>query len=159
MVIRRIEPGDNTAIADVVRAVMTEFGADPKTTVLGDHTLNTMYENYQEKGAGYYVVEVDGQIIGGAGIRRLDGAGETICELQRMFLLPEGRGKGIGRQLMTVCLEDAKKFGYKTIYLESLSNMRDAIGLYHKTGFQPIEKAMGNTGHGGCNVYMTLNLE
>ena len=158
MNIRKIQPGDDAAVAEMVRIVMREFNADPKTTVLGDPTLNHMYANYQEPGTVYYVVEEDGRILGGSGIRRLDGGDESICELQRMYLLKEARGKGIGKKLMQLCLDDAKKAGYKTVYIESLSNMHEAIWLYEKTGFRRIEKALGSTGHTGCNVHMIYDL-
>src|SRR5688572_18261714 len=101
--IRNIETADNPTIADVVRKAMTEFNACPKTTVLGDPTLNTMYQNYQISRAAYFVAELDGKVVGGAGIKQLDGGDKSICELQRMFLLKETRGKRIGKALMDLC--------------------------------------------------------
>lgn len=157
--IRKIEAIDNVPIAKIVSQVMQEFGADPKTTVLGDPSLHTMYENYQLPGSVYYVVELDHKIVGGCGIKQLDGSKENICELQRMFLLSDARGKGIGKKLLQVCLEAAKQFDYKRIYLESLSQMKDAAGLYEYAGFTRISNSLGNTGHGGCNVFMILDIE
>jgi putative acetyltransferase len=160
MFLRKIEERDNEAIAAIVKNVMTEFKADPKTTILGDPRLMTMYQNYQDAGAAYYVAELNGKIIGGAGIKRLDGSEETdrVCELQRMFLLSEARGKGLGKALMVRCIEDAKKLGYRTIYLESLSNMHQALALYRSFGFKETDGPLGNTGHGGCDVNMTLDI-
>jgi putative acetyltransferase len=159
MNIRLIVPEDNSAIADVVRKVMTEYGADPKTTILGDPSLNSMYENYDNKRAVYFVAENEsGKIVGGAGIKQLDGSDENVCELQRMFLLPEARGKGLGKKLINLCITKAREMNYDKIYLESLSNMNDAIRLYTASGFKTIPKPMGATGHGGCNVFMTLDL-
>jgi len=156
--IRPIQPSDNEAIAAIVRKVMTEFNADPRTTVLGDPTLNTMYENYQQPNAFYFVVENNGEIIGGCGLKQLDGCEESICELQRMFLLSESRGTGIGKQLIQRCIEKARQFNYKKMYLESLAQMHSAIGLYEKSGFKRIEKSLGNTGHGGCDIFMVSDL-
>jgi putative acetyltransferase len=158
MIIRKIKQEDNAAIAAIVKQVMEEFNADPKTTVLGDPSLHTMFQNYQQPGAIYYVVEIDNKIIGGCGIRKLDGADNSICELQRMFLLPETRGKGIGKKLIELCINDAKHFNYKKIYLESLKQMSGAIFLYEKSGFKRISQPLGNTGHGGCDVNMILGL-
>jgi len=158
MVIRKIKQEDNIAIAAVVKQVMEEFNADPKTTILGDPSLHTMYQNYQEPRSVYYVIEIDGKVLGGCGIRRLDGGDNTICELQRMFLLNEVRGKGIGKQLLGLCLSEAKKFNYKQVYLESLKQMTGAISLYENAGFKRIQKSLGNTGHGGCDVNMILNI-
>lgn len=158
MIIRKIRPEDNVAIAEVVKQVMEEFNADPKTTVLGDPSLHTMYQNYQEPGAVYYVAEIDGKVVGGCGIRKLNGSDENICELQRMFLLNDIRGKGIGKKLLQLSLSEAKKFRYKQIYLESLKQMTGAISLYESAGFKRLVKPLGNTGHGGCDVNMILDL-
>lgn len=158
MLIREITEQDNPVLAEIIGSVMTEFKADPKTTILGDPSRFRMYENYQVPGAIYYVLEKDGKVVGGSGIHHLDGAPAEICELQRMFILPEVRGKGYGKVLIDLCIRKAKEFGYKTIYLESLSNMSSALRLYEASGFQRIDKPMGATGHGGCNVFMVLEL-
>lgn len=154
VVIRPIEKRDEGILAAVVRKVMIEYNGDPKTTILGDPSLDTMYTNYQEPGASYYIAEIEGKIEGGAGVRKLDGGEPGICELQRMFLLPEARGKGVGKKLMEKCLADARKFGYKAVYIETLPNMVEATKLYEKSGFQYIPNRMGNTGHVGCGVFM-----
>lgn len=156
--IREIESRDNAPIANVVRQVMTEFGADPKTTILGDPSLHTMFENYQKKRAAYFVAELDGKVVGGAGVTQLDGSNENVCELQRMFLLPEARGKKVGKQLLELCISKAREFNYDSVYLESLNSMVDARKLYDKSGFKEVSQPMGATGHGGCEVWMVLNL-
>jgi putative acetyltransferase len=156
--IRKIRREDNPAVAAVVREVMTSFGADPDKTVLGDPTLDHMFENYQMPGCVYYVTEVDGLVKGGCGLAPLEGGDGGICELQRMFLLTEVRGKGIGKSLLERCVADAREFGYRHMYIESFSDMHQAIRLYTKTGFKPLKGALGSTGHTGCNVHMILGL-
>jgi putative acetyltransferase len=158
MIIRKIAAEDNIAIAAIVKQVMEKFKADPKTTVLGDPSLHTMYQNYQEPQSVYYVVEINGEITGGCGIRKLSGSDGNICELQRMFLLNESRRKGIGKKLLQLCLTEAKNFGYKQVYLESLKQMTEAIMLYESSGFKRLSKPLGETGHGGCDVNMILDL-
>jgi len=159
MNIRKIEEKDNPLIARIVKEAMEEFGADPKTTVLGDPSLHTMYQNYQEPRSVYFVVEVNGTVIGGCGLKHLDGSTENICELQRMFFTQEARGKGIGKKILEICVKEARNFNYKQMYIESLSNMHSAIALYEKSGFKRIPHALGKTGHGGCDVNMILDLE
>lgn len=158
MTIRQIKKEDNKLISDIIKSVMTEFRADPHSTVLGEDSINMMYEYYQFPKAIYFVAEDDGQIAGGSGIKQLDRTDENLCELQRMFLLPSSRGKGIGKALIELCIQKAKEFGYDQIYLESLSQMKDARKLYGKSGFRIIDHPKGNTGHGGCNVFMVLDL-
>jgi putative acetyltransferase len=158
MLIREIEKKDDDALYEVIRSVMTAYGADPKTTVLGEESIKHMSSCYTAPDAVYYVVEENGVLAGGCGIRHLDGHPGSVCELQRMFLHPWARGKGYGSALMRLCLEKAAEFGYKQVYLESFSNMTDAIRLYEKTGFVRIPEPMGATGHSGCNVFMVKNI-
>ncbi len=157
--IREIRESDNPVIAKIIRTVMGEFDADPQTTILGDPTLDRMFQTYQQPKAIYYIIENGDQIVGGCGIRQLDNSEENICELQRMFLLPAARGKGYGKKLIELCIQKAKEFNFDKIYLETLSQMKTAIGLYEKTGFERVKNPLGNTGHSGCNVHMLLNLK
>ena len=157
--IRKIKIEDNPFIYQIIITVMSEFKADPKTTVLGDPTIHDMYSTYQVENAVYFVLEENNKIIGGCGIRQLDGTTEKICELQRMFILPETRGKGYGKALMDHCLASAKKSGYHHIYLETLSGMHEALKLYAKSGFKKIDRPLGDTGHGGCNIFMIREIE
>lgn len=156
--IREIEPSDNPHIREIIKTVSAEFGSDPKTTILGDPCINNMYENYVEHRAVYYIVESGGKVLGGCGIKQLEGTSENICELQRMFLVSEARGQGLGKRLLTLCIEKAVEFDYDKIYLESLTPMRSALRLYAKAGFVNLMQPLGYTGHTGCNVYMLMEL-
>ena len=158
MLIREITKQDNQLIAEIIRSVMKEFVADPKTTIIGDPTLDTMFANYQSPKSIYYIIEENKIVVGGCGIKQLDNTDENICELQRMFLLPSSRGKGFGKLLIDRCINKGKEFGYDEIYLETLSQMKKAISLYEKAGFKKINAPKGNTGHTGCNVQMLMPL-
>jgi len=158
MLIREIRKEDNPTIARIITESMMEFEADPDTTILGDPVIHSMSENYKDGRSIYYIVELDGKIEGGCGIKQVEGTEENICELQRMFLSEEVRGYGIGKILLEICLSDAKAFAFKKVYIETLSRMTNAIKLYEKSGFRQIEQAVGNTGHPGCNVYMIYDL-
>ncbi|WKN29885.1 GNAT family N-acetyltransferase [Porifericola rhodea] len=156
--ISQITAENNIAIAQVIRQVMADFDVDPSTTIVGDPTLDRMYETYQQPRAIYYVAFWNDVLVGGCGIRKLDGTEENICELQRMFLLHQARGKGIAKQLMELCLQKAKEFAYAQIYIETLSQMHEARSLYHKFGFKVIDNALGDTGHCGCDIKMLKKL-
>ena len=75
-----------------------------------------------------------------------------------MYVLPEARSLGIGKQLMEKCLQSAKDFGFDTCYLETMPNMEDAQKLYQKTGFEYLNQPLGNTGHTSCLVWMIKEL-
>ncbi len=158
--IRPIRADDNQGLAELIRSVMQEFGADQKEgTIYSDPVLDRMYEQYQVPGAKYWVAYESGKILGGAGIRQLDGTNEAVCELQRMFLAPQARGRGIGAVLMGKCLAFAQAQKYKGCYLETMPTMKSAQHLYKKSGFRTMSQAMGHTGHFACQVYMYKDFE
>jgi putative acetyltransferase len=158
MQIREIQKEDNSQIAAVIREV---FIADnfPKTgTAFADAQLDFMFEAYDTPRATYFVVENEGEIIGGAGVNQLENSTENICELQKMYFLQKARGKGLGWQMIQKCLEKARDFGYEKCYLETLPEMLAAQNLYQKMGFEYLCAPMGNTGHTTCPVWMIKNL-
>lgn len=157
--IRKIKPEDNKALAKVIRTVLTEFGGNRPGTAYYDYDTDHMFEAYQAKGEIYYIVEIDGVVAGGSGIKQLAGEDKSICELQKLYILSETRGLGIGKALVDQCLQFAKNAGYKKCYLETFPNMRAAINLYKKFNFKNLDAPMGNTGHNGCDVWLMKNLE
>lgn len=156
--IREIKPEDNPDLANVIRTVLTQQGNNVDGTVFTDEATDRMYDGYQTEKSIYYIVEINGQVMGGCGVAHLSGEPEYVCELQRLFLLNEVRGLGIGQILMNKCIVFAKSKKYQLMYLETFPNMIEAIGLYKKNGFKLIDHPMGNTGHFYCTTRMTLNL-
>lgn len=94
----------------------------------------------------------------GAGIHPLDGGAEEICELQKMYLLPEARGKGLAGKLIAMCLDYAKQNGYTHCYLETSPELARARKVYEQFGFKYLTGPMGNTGHFGCDSWMLKDL-
>ncbi len=158
MVIRKIEQKDNAVVGKIVRNVLLELGAPKVGTAYADPSVDFMFETYAKERAIYFVVENNGEIVGGAGIQQLDNGEATICELQKMYFLHEARGLGLGAKMISLCLEKAKEFGFKQCYLETMPFMVDAQKLYNKTGFYNINGSMGNTGHSYCSVWMLKDL-
>jgi len=158
IIIREIQKADNVAIAKVIRDVLIEHNVPKVGTAYADPSLDFMFENYSEEKAAYFVVENEGKIIGGAGIASLENVPEEICELQKMYFLSEARGFGLGVKLMEVCLEKARQFEFKKCYLETMPYMTNAQNLYKKSGFQYLDKPLGNTGHNACPVWMLKEL-
>jgi putative acetyltransferase len=158
IVIREVTKTDNTQIAQVIRDVLIEFGVPKVGTAYADASLDCMAETYGNVTSVYFVVESNGKIIGGAGIAPLENFEGNICELQKMYFLPEARGLGLGIKMMHKCLEKAKTIGFEKCYLETLPYMTDATKLYAKVGFKSLDKPMGNTGHYSCNVWMLKTL-
>lgn len=154
--IRPIEKKDDLAVEKVIRSCLIEFGANHEGTAWADPYLNRFSEIYNSPGNQYWVVEDEqGNIVGGAGIGYHT---EEICELQKMYCLPEVRGTGASHELMRLCLDYAKDY-YKTCFLETMENMVAANKFYLKSGFQRIDKSPANTGHYGCDVPYILHLQ
>lgn len=158
IIIREIQKKDNPQVAAIVRNVLMEMGAPKVGTAYADPQLDTLFEVYNNPKSVYFVIENDEKIIGGAGISQLENSDATVCELQKMYFLPEARGLGLGTQLMEKCLQSAKDFGFTNCYLETMPYMEDAQKLYKKVGFEYICAPMGNTGHTSCPVWMLKSL-
>ncbi|HSM11304.1 MAG TPA: GNAT family N-acetyltransferase [Lysobacter sp.] len=156
--IRPIAPGDDAAMAAVIRAVMPEFGAGGAGFAINDPEVDWMHRAYSAPRSAYFVVELGGAVIGGGGVAQLEGGDADTCELRKMYFLPAGRGLGAGAALMARCLDAARAFGYRRCYLETLHGMDAAMKLYERSGFHRIDAAMGNTGHGGCNTFYLREL-
>jgi len=158
IIIREIEARDNVAVANLIRVVLLELGAPKVGTAYEDKSLEILSNVYDKNKAVYYVLEESGKIIGGAGISPLENTTDNICELQKMYFLPEARGKGLGARIILKCIETAKEFGFEKCYLETLPYMKSAVKLYQKTGFKTLDAPLGNTGHYSCSEWMIKEL-
>jgi putative acetyltransferase len=156
--IRLISPGDDAAVAALIRSVMPEFGACGPGFALQDAEVAAMSQSYGAPRSAYFVVEQEGEIVGGAGVAPLAGAEFEVCELRKMYLLPTARGHGAGTVLLRHCMRSARGFGYQICYLETLSGMDAARHLYEKAGFHTLCAPLGATGHFGCDHWLVLEL-
>ena len=156
--VRLIEMRDEPAVAEVIRAVMPEFGADGTGFALHDPEVEHMCTAYSRPGAVYFVLERDGGVQGGGGIAPLEGGPEGVCELRKMYFLAQARGQGWGQRLLRTCLEAARELGYRRCYLETLTGMDSAQRLYARMGFHSVGSAMGCTGHDGCDRFYIIDL-
>ncbi|TWO30887.1 GNAT family N-acetyltransferase [Seonamhaeicola sediminis] len=158
IVIREIEPQDNAQIEQVIRACFHEFKIPLTGTAYEDEETPKMYESYQNDNDVYFVIDDKGQVLGGAGIKPLRDFNGRICELQKMYFSPNVRGKGLGKKMFETCLKAAKDLGYEQCYLESALQLKAAIHIYERYGFNHLKSALGNTGHYSCGVWMIKDL-
>lgn len=159
IVIRTIRKEDNQALAKIIRDTLAEFGANHPGTVYYDPTTDALYELFQKEGAGYFVATMDNKIVGGGGIYPTNGLPADTCELVKMYLLPEARGIGLGKTLIEKNLSFAKEKGYKQVYLETMPELKQALNVYAKFGFEYLKGPMGNSGHTGCSLWMLKQFE
>jgi putative acetyltransferase len=156
--LRPIEIKDNQAVASLIRSVLREFKIDRPGTVYFDPTTDSLYELFQTPKSFYWIAEVNGKIVGGCGIYPTKALPDGCVELVKFYVSAESRGKGFGKLLMQSCFTSAIESGYNRIYLESLHELKDAVGIYEKAGFKNLEKPLGNSGHHACSVWMVKNL-
>jgi putative acetyltransferase len=148
-----IEPADDDAVAAIIRTVMPEFGASGKGFAIHDAEVGAMYAAYRAPRSAYFVLRKDGRVVGGAGVAPLAGACGSICELRKMYFLPEARGQGQGERMLRHCLDEARRLGFETCYLETTSKMVQAHRLYAKLGFTERSSPCGATGHFSCDKW------
>lgn len=156
--IRPIRAEDDPALAKIIRATLTDFGANRAGFAFADPELDHMSATYAAPRSRYHVVvDVGERVLGGGGVAPLRGGPDDVCELQKMYFLPEARGHGFGEKIVRLCLDDARGFGFRRMYLETLERMTAARGLYEKLGFQK-SCPLGATGHGGCDTHYLIEL-
>lgn len=158
ILIRILNPNDNSSIKKVIQTVFLEHGINRPGTAFFDPCLEDMYNFYTGERMIYFVAFDDDKIIGGAGIYPTEGLPNDTCELVKMYLLSQYRGMGIGKALIEKCIANAKDFGYKNIYLETTPELSSAIKMYEKFDFNLIENRMGNSGHHSCGIFMLKEL-
>jgi putative acetyltransferase len=156
--VRNIKKEDNAQIASIIRSCLEEFNANKCGTVYFDKSTDHLYELFQTPQSIYFIAEVNGKIVGGGGIFPSKGLPSDTCELVKMYLLPEARGTGLGASIINKSIEFAREQGFKRIYLESMPELKRAISVYEKFGFEYIHEPIGDTGHHGCDVWMTKNI-
>jgi putative acetyltransferase len=159
IIIRPIQASDNAALANIIRRTLEEFGANHPGTVYYDESTDRLSEIFEANGSCYFVAEKEDVLLGGAGIYPTEALPNGVCELVKMYLLPIGRGTGLGKKLMEKCLNKARELGYQKVYLETMPELTSAIPMYEKFGFRYLDAPLGNSGHFGCAIQMLKLLD
>ncbi|MCL2857268.1 MAG: GNAT family N-acetyltransferase [Oscillospiraceae bacterium] len=83
-----------------------------------------------------YLADCDGQLAGCIALKPYDS---STCEVKRLFVRPEFRGKRVGRALMETVIDNAREIGYSTVLLDTMGFLADSVVLYKKLGFTETE--------------------
>ena len=158
MQIRNLILKDNAAMAKIIRNSLEEFNAAKPGTVYFDETTDRLSEVFSAPRSAYFVIDINDEIAGGAGIFPTEGLPADTCELVKMYVAKKFRGNGYGQTLLEKCIQQAKKEGFTKIYIESMPELRNALGMYEKNGFEYISGPLGNSGHTGCDLWMIKEL-
>ncbi len=87
------------------------------------------------EGVAFFLSRVDGQAAGCGGVLLV---GSDYAELKRMYVRPNYRGQGLGRQMLDHLVEYAREHGLSIVRLETGIHQREAIALYVRGGFRRI---------------------
>lgn len=101
-----------------------------------------------------YLAYVGEELAGCVGLKKLDEKGQ--CELKRMYVRPQFRGRKIGETLLEVILKDAKEIGYQAMLLDTLPFLKSAIKMYQRRGFYEIP--CYNDSPIASTIYMKIDL-
>lgn len=82
-----------------------------------------------------FVVDGGDRLVATIGLRPFDG---EVCEMKRLYVRPEARGRGLAKRLITRVLDEARRLQYREIRLDTLPMMGDAQALYLAIGFHDI---------------------
>lgn len=133
--IRPFRSGDEGGVRALVRDVLAEFGlaTDPSGT---DSDLDDVEGDYRGRGGEFWVVEDGhGRVVGACGVW-ITPSDPAVCELRKMYLHPDRRGRGVGGALLRTALDHARRAGCRRMELETASSMTAAIALYQSIGFE-----------------------
>lgn len=151
-VIRRAEIRDRVAVARELAAYLAHIGADLDGEGL-DHDIAHWEREYGGASGALLVVEDPARdLVGTAGVRSLEPG---VGEIKRMWIRPACQGLGLGRRLLSRCLDEARALGFRVLRLDTERRMATALHLYRSCGFTEIPDYNGNP---RAQVWMELKL-
>ncbi len=125
------------AVKELVLGVLSEegFEYDPAK----DFDLDTIENYYLQNRGIFYTGVVGGMIVSTSAVRQID---DRTCEIKRIYVRKDFRGKGFGRALLIQALKFAKE-NYSTVVLKTDAQLKGAINLYRRNGFSVVKEEGG----------------
>ncbi len=129
MIIQMYDDSRMDEVREVVLGVLLEHGFEYDR--LKDADLKDINSYYLSKDGTFFVGIDDGRVVGTAGVRKLE---ENMCEIRRIYLKKEYRGKGNGEKLFLAALNFAEK-NCAGALLKTEPALTKAISMYLQHGF------------------------
>ena len=119
-----------------------------------DKELAELPGDYAPPEGRLLLAEYESQLAGCVALHKIEPA---ICEMKRLYLRPQFRGKALGRALADRIIAEARQIGYERMRLDTVEPvMKDAVAMYRRIGFQEIAPYCANPIAGA--LYMELKL-
>ncbi|WP_028591168.1 GNAT family N-acetyltransferase [Paenibacillus massiliensis] len=152
MVIREMTKEDNAKVKEIIQDSLKSLGLAIPGTAYFDPQLNDLHQYYNNlKHANYWVVEMEGEVVGGIGIAPFNEH-DKVCELQKLYLSPTVQGLGLSNKLMETALSFASKH-YEKCYLETIHELKTACKLYEKFGFTLLHEPLSGSEHSAMDAW------
>lgn len=135
-------------IANLIRNNMLAFDTSETALIGTMKRINNLIDVYIQKGNRLFIINNSrGMPVACAGLGTFHGLplGEQIGEIRDLVVKKKYRNKGLGKQLIHACIMEAKKIGYKRLYLETSSHMQAAQNIFKRKGFKPVKERPKNT--------------
>lgn len=152
MTIRKMKKEDNSKVKNIIQRSLESLGLAIPGSAYFDPQLHDLYTYYNDLShANYWVVEQDGDVVGGIGIAPFKGHA-NVCELQKLYLSPQAQGLGLANQLMETALTFAATH-YDMCYLETMQQLKTACLLYEKFGFTLLQEPLPGSEHSAMDAW------
>lgn len=133
-IIRHWESGDRAAAALVIESVLSEYGLTWEPDGADKDVLQV--ENfYLAAGGEFWVIEQQKSVVGTGAYYPIE-RGENAVEIRKMYLSPNARGQGLGKYLLEQLESAIAARGFKEIWIETASVLKEAVKLYETSGYQ-----------------------
>jgi N-acetylglutamate synthase-like GNAT family acetyltransferase len=145
--LREATNADLPAVWSLISSVLRSYGitSNRQTT---DRDLADLEANYWNRKGAFFVLLNEEAVIGTVALHHET---EAICELCRMYLVPQYRGQGLGSRLLEHAVREARERGFKEMRLKTASVLVEAVSLYKRAGFRTVE---GVVRCGNCDLEM-----
>ncbi len=122
---------DTEAVKNIFSAFIEFIPID-----LGFQDIEAEMANFPNDFEFLLLAKLNTKPVGAVALKKHD---DSICEMKRLYVLPEAQGTGAGRLLCEQLIQYAQQLGYKKMLLDSLTRLKPAVALYTKLGFSEVE--------------------
>jgi GNAT superfamily N-acetyltransferase len=138
MTVRRMHGTDPLA-QELVEAMVAEIGELYEPGLPAGSSARP--EELSPPSGGFVALLEDGRPVAGGGLKRLD---ERTCEIKRMYVVPDARGRGLGGALLDALEDLARDLGYSVARLDTGPSQPSAQRLYERSGYVTVPDYNGN---------------